>query len=97
MSDAKPTPTTFNVADFFSEIPTSDKGNLACPFCGHTKLSLIASKKEPHWSWVQCDTCGATGPNLGGNVTWNTRAFGENLYFRSQDADQLKTILEGPL
>lgn len=65
------------VRQLVAEMPVTELGNLACPFCGGVKLSRLSPKNAPLLQWVQCDTCGATGPNTAeANEGWNTRAFG---------------------
>ena len=46
---------------------------LPCPFCGSKDLSRHDCYKM---SWVECDTCDASGPISdadGVELTWNTR------------------------
>lgn len=72
--------------DGVSEVPMTEKGNLACPFCGGVQLSRIQYKSDV--SWVQCENCGATGPNLNPEIGWNVRAFTEAVYLRTKDIEQ---------
>ena len=77
---------------YVTEVPVTESGNLACPFCGGVSLTLIVSRAKPDISWITCNRCGATGPNMIAPIGWNMRAFGESLYFRSQDFEQLKQL-----
>jgi predicted RNA-binding Zn-ribbon protein involved in translation (DUF1610 family) len=85
----KPNP---EIAALMSTMPVTDQGNLACPFCGGVKLSRISKRDDLLVFWIQCDQCGATGPNLKSDITWNVRAYGEHLYFRQQDAKAVEEV-----
>jgi predicted RNA-binding Zn-ribbon protein involved in translation (DUF1610 family) len=73
-----------------AHIPMTAKGNLACPFCGQVKLSRIQPRADSKVFWIHCDTCGATGPNMKPDISWNMRAFGESVFARPDDFKKLK-------
>lgn len=84
-------PTTVKVAELATTAPLTMLGNVGCPFCGHTNLSLITPKASDQ-SWVLCETCAATGP-VGPSATaearWNARAFDSEIFITPQDAWKL--------
>ncbi|MFZ2280737.1 MAG: Lar family restriction alleviation protein [Prosthecobacter sp.] len=90
-------PTQLIIADVLERTPLTMLGNLPCPFCGGINLSNIRAKKGSKTSWIECETCGATGPQSARAVTeahWNKRAFGPEIFIRPADLDRIMKIVE---
>ncbi len=54
------------------KLPCTPFGNRPCPFCGSAEISRFTSRMTEGVAWIQCDTCGATGPNKD-VMAWNIR------------------------
>lgn len=53
-----------------------DKINLPCPFCGGIQLTKVVPIGDEEFSYIECDSCGASGPNYkNNNLGWNSRYF----------------------
>jgi len=90
-------PTHLVIAALVESTPLTMLGNLPCPFCGSTNLSNIRAKKESKTSWIECESCGATGPQSARAVTeahWNKRAFGPEIFIRPDDLASIMAIVE---
>jgi Lar family restriction alleviation protein len=52
-------------------------GLLHCPFCGYPD-SVVTEKPGVAFVWVECQTCGARGPDCdnedAAEAAWNSRA-----------------------
>lgn len=90
-------PTHLIIADLVESTPLTMLGNLPCPFCGSTNLSSVRAKKESKCGWIECETCGATGPNSMCKVVeahWNKRAFGPEIFVRPNDLTCIMQLTE---
>jgi hypothetical protein len=90
-------PTHLVIADLVEITPITMLGNLPCPFCGSVNLSNVRAKKGSKSSWIECQSCWATGPECTRPVTeshWNKRAFGPEIFIRPADLERIVKIVE---